>query len=107
MLLQHGSLVPAFNLGNCLLRLVAGQFVSIPLEALHLQADVQSYNTCSNRLILRAQGHPKRLVLTANILQQLPNRCSFRRKANDLSILCQQNLSTANLSTIFISPMAV
>ena len=32
-----------------------GQLVSTSLEALQLEADVQSYPTCSNRLILKTR----------------------------------------------------
>ena len=41
-------------LQNHSLRLITGQFVSTPLEALRLKADVQSYSTCRKRLILKA-----------------------------------------------------
>ena len=42
------------RLQNRSLRLITGQLVSTPLEALRLEADVQSYSTCSKRLILKA-----------------------------------------------------
>ena len=77
-----------------------------PLEALLLEADVQRYHTCSNRLILKTQekefrsadDHPKRVVLAADIPQRLQNRRSFRRKANDLSTLLPAELE--HLQTI-------
>ena len=99
-------------LQNCALRLVTGQLVSTPLETLRLEADVQSYNTCSNRLILRAQGkalrssddHPKRLALTANASQRLPNHCSFCCKANDFSTLLPAEFEHRQLTNHFSSP---
>ena len=77
------------NLGrlqNHSLRLITGQLVSTPLEALRLEADVQSYSTCSKILILKANkkarrstdDHPKRISLDANIPQSLQSRSSFR-----------------------------
>ena len=96
-------------LQNCALRLVTYQFVSTPLETLRLEADVQSYNTCSKWLILRARekalrsfgNHPKRLPSTANIPQHLPNRYRFRRKTNNLSIFLPVELDPVISSTIF------
>ena len=41
-------------LENRSLRLITGQLIPTPLEALRLEAEVQSYRTCSNRLILKA-----------------------------------------------------
>ena len=79
---------------------MTGQLVSTPLEALRLEADVQSYQTCSNRLILKASekalrstdNHPKCVALATNIPQRLQSRCSFRRKANELSTLLPPEL---------------
>ena len=42
-------------LENRSLRLITGQLIPTPLEALRLEADIQSYRTCSNRLILKAR----------------------------------------------------
>ena len=42
-------------LQNHSLLLITGQLVSSPIEALRLKADVQSYHTCSNHLILKAR----------------------------------------------------
>ena len=42
------------RLQNCALRIVFGLLISTLLEALRLEADVHSYNTCNNWLILRA-----------------------------------------------------
>ena len=82
------------RLQNRSLRLITGQLVSTPLEALRLETDVQSYQTCSNRLILKAsektlrstEDHPKSVALATNIPQRLQSCCSFR-KANKLSTL--------------------
>ena len=58
------------RLQNRSLRLITGQLVSTPLDTLRLKADVQSYQTCSNHLILKARekallstnDHPKRVL---------------------------------------------
>ena len=83
------------HLQNRSLRLITGQLVSTPLEGLRLEVCVQSYQTCSNRLILKASekdmrssdDHPKRVALATNIPQRLQNRCSFRHKFNEFSTL--------------------
>ena len=83
------------RLQNRSLRLITGQLVSAPLEALRLEADVQSYPTCSKRLILKAKekalrstdDHPKSIALNVNIPQRLQNRSSFRRKSEELYTL--------------------
>ena len=69
-----------------------GRLVSTPLEALRLEADVPSYPTCSNHLILKVRekalhNHPKHIALDANIPQGLRNCSSFRRKVEELSTL--------------------
>ena len=91
--LDYGA--PAWQTIFCLDRLqnrslwfITGQHVSTPLEALRLEADVQSYPTCSKGLILKAKekalrstdNHPKRIALDVNILQRLQSYSSFRRK---------------------------
>ena len=63
-------------LQNRSLRLITGQLVSTPLEALYLEVDAQSYPTCSKRLILKAKekalrstdNYSKRIALGVNIL---------------------------------------
>ena len=97
-------------LQNRSLRLITGQLVSTPLEA--LEADVQSYQTCSNCLILKAQekvlrsteNHPSCVALAADMPQCLQNHCSFRRKANDLSILLPAALEHHQTINHFPSP---
>ena len=72
----------------------------MPLEALGLEADFQSYHTCSKRLILKAtekalrsaDNHPKRVALAADRLQRLQNRYCFRRKVEALSTLLPPEL---------------
>ena len=64
------------HLQNCFLRFITGQHVSTPLEALRLEADVQSYPTYSKHLIVKAKekalrstdDHPRRIALTVSIL---------------------------------------
>ena len=83
------------RLQNHSLGLITGQFASTPLEALWLEANVQRYHTCSNCLILKTtenamrsiDEHPKHVALAPEIPQRLQNRCSFRRKAKELSTL--------------------
>ena len=81
------------RLQNRSFRLITGQLVSTPLQALRLEADVQSYLTRSNRLILKAKekamrstdDYPGSAALDVNIPQRLLNRSSFRRKAEEIS----------------------
>ena len=84
--LSETNLTNLDRLQNRSLRLITGQLVSTPLKALQLEADVQSYSTCSKRLILKANGkarrstddHPKRIALNVNIPQRLQSCSSFR-----------------------------
>ena len=100
------------RLQNRSLRLITGQLVSTPLEALRLEADVQSYSTCSKRLILKANekarrstdDHPKRIALNVNIPQRLQSRSSFRRKAEELSSLLPPDLQHRQNIIHFPSP---
>ena len=70
---------------NHSLQLTSSKLVSTPLEALRLEADVQSYPTCSKRLVLKAKekalsstdDHPKRIALDVNNLRRLQSRSSF------------------------------
>lgn len=92
--------------------LVTSQISSMPSEVLRLESYIQSYNTCSNPLILRAQekalqssdDHPKHLALTANIPQRLLNRSRFCRKANGLPTLFSAELEHRQLINQFSSP---
>ena len=98
--LSKTNLTNLDRLQNCSLRLITGQLVSTPLEALRLEADVQSYSTCSKRLILKANekarrstdDHPKRIALNVNIPQRLQSRSSFRQKAEELLSLLPPDL---------------
>ena len=73
------------RLQNRSLRLITAQLASTPLEALRLEADVQSYPTFSKRLILKAKekvlrstdDHPKRIALNVAVPQHLQIRLSF------------------------------
>ena len=73
--LSNTNLSNLDRLQNRSLRLIAGQLVSTPLEALRMEANVQSYSTCSKRLILKSNekarrstnDHPKRIALDVNI----------------------------------------
>ena len=53
------------RLQNRSLRLITGQLVFTPLGALCLEADVQSYPTCSKRLILKAKEKALRSTETS------------------------------------------
>ena len=77
-----------------------GQLISAPLEALHLEANVQSYPTCSKHLILKAKekalhrtdNHRMCIALDLDIPQHLQNCSSFGQKAEELSTLLPQDL---------------
>ena len=101
------------QLQNCPLRLITGQLKSASLEALGLEAEVQSYHTCSNRLILKAREkalhwtndhHPKRVALAADIPQRLQNCCSFCCMSNDLYTLLSSELQHWQNINHFPSP---
>ena len=108
----------ATNLSNsdCLqnhsLQLITGQLVPTPLEALRLEANVQSYLTCSKRLILKAtknarpsaDDHPKRHALDVSIPQRFQSCSSFRRKAEELSTLLPPDLQHRQNIIHFPSP---
>ena len=79
------------TLQNKALRLITGQYRSTPLEALRLEAGVQSYTTQSKRLLLTAsekalrspQDHPRRLAVEGAVAHRLA-RPSFRTRTEDL-----------------------
>ena len=110
--LSETNLTNLDRLQNRSLRLITGQLVSTPLEALRLEADVQSYSTCSKRLILKANemvrrstdDHPKRIGLDVNIPQRLQSRSSFRQKAKELSTLLPPDLQHRQNIIHFASP---
>ena len=94
------------------LRLITGQLVSTPLEALRLEADVQSYSTCSKCLILKANekarcstdDHPKRIALEVDIPQSLQSCSSFYRKAEELLTILSPDLQHRQNIIHFPSP---
>ena len=100
------------RLQNNSFRFITGQLVSTPLEALRLESDVQSYPTCSHRLILKAKektlrstdDYPKHIVLDVNILQRLQNCSSFCQKAAELSTLLPPDLQHRQNIIHFPSP---
>ena len=110
--LSETNLTNLDRLQNRSLCLIIGQLVSTLLEALRLEADVQSYSTCSKRLILKANekerrstdDHPKRIALNVNIPQRLQSRSSFRRKAEELSSLLPPDLQHRQNIIHFPSP---
>ena len=91
---------------------ITGQLVSALLEALRLEADVQSYPTCSKRLILKANektlhntdDHPKCIALDVNVPQRLQSRSSLRRKPEELSTLLPPDFQRRQNITHFPSP---
>ena len=99
-------------LQNHSLQLITGQLVSTPLEALRLEADVQSYPTCSKRLILKAKekalcstdDQPKCIALDVNVPQRLQSRSSFRRKVEELFTLLPSDLKHRQNIIHFSSP---
>ena len=86
--------------------------MSTTLEALRLEADVQSYPTCTKRLILKAKekplrstnDHPKHITLNVNILQRPQNCLSFCRKAKEISALLPPDLQYIQNIIHFPSP---
>ena len=98
--LSKTNLTNLDRLQNCSLRLITGQLVSTPLEALWLEVDVQSYSTWSKCLILKAiekarhstDDHPKRIVLDVNIPQHFQSCSSFLQKAEELLSLLPPDL---------------
>ena len=99
-------------LQNRSLQLITGQLLSTPVEALRLEADLQGYPTCSNRLILKAKekplhstdNNPKRIALDVNIPQRLQNRSSFHWKAEELPTLLPPVLQRRRTIIPFPSP---
>ena len=110
--LSDTNLSSLYRLQNYPLRLITGQLVSSPLEALRLETDVQSYPTCSKGLILKANekalrstdDHPKLIALDVNIPQRLLSHSSFRRKAEELSTLLLTDLHHRQNITRFPPP---
>ena len=110
--LSETNLTNLDRLQNRSLRLITGQLVSTPLEALQLEADVQSYSACSKRLILKANekarrstdDHSKRIALDVDIPQRLQSGSSFRRKAEELSSLLPLDLQHRQNIIHFPSP---
>ena len=87
--------------------------MSTTLEALRLEADVQSYPTCTKRLILisifeeplrSTNDHPKHITLNVNILQRPQNCLSFCRKAKEISALLPPDLQYIQNIIHFPSP---
>ena len=85
---------------------------ALRLEALRLDANVQSYPTCSKSLILKAKekalrstdDHPKHIALDVNIPQCLQKRSSFCRKTEELSTLLPPDLQRRQNIIHFPSP---
>ena len=85
---------------------------ALRLEALRLDANVQSYPTCSKSLILKAKekalrstdDHPKHIALNVNIPQCLQKRSSFCRKTEELSTLLPPDLQGRQNIIHFPSP---
>ena len=72
-----------------------------PLEAFRLEADVQSYHTCSNRLILdtsekalhSTNDYPTCVALADDIPQRLQNRSSFFEKQKNFPLSCHPHFN--------------
>ena len=85
---------------------------STPSRSFKIGADVQSYPTWSNRLILKAKekalrstnNHSKRIALDVKIPQRLQNRSSFRWKAEELSTFLPPNFQHRQNIIHFPSP---
>ena len=72
------------------------------------EANVQSYPTCSKRLILKANekavcstdNHPKRIALDVNILQRLQSCSSLHWKVKNSQLSCHLTLNIDKTSLI-------
>ena len=88
-------------LRNRALRIVSGQLVSTPLDALRKETNVNSYSTTSKHLILKARekalrntdDHPKRIALNAHVPQRLQSRSNWRCKAIELAVALPETLN--------------
>ena len=104
--LSNANLFCLDRLQNHSLRSITGQLVSTLLEALRLEADVQSYPTCSNHLILNVKekalqstdDHPKCVALDVNIPQRLQNSWAFVKKQKNFLLSCHLNFNTDKIS---------
>ena len=95
------------RLQNRSLQLITGQLISTPLEALWLEADIQSYHRhwhCIEKALHSTANHLKCVALATNIPQCLQSCCSFRRKANELSSLLPPELQHRQNINHFPSP---
>ena len=100
------------RLQNRALRLVTGQLLSTPLEALRLEANVESYATTSSRATVRAHeqalrsadDHPKRTTLEVTVPQRLPSRSSWRRKATELASRLPADTNNREQFDLFATP---
>ena len=101
-------------LQNHSLRFITGQLVSTSLKTLWLEDNFQSYNICSNRLILKARekalrstdDHPRCVALAADTPQFLQNHSSFRWKAEELSTPLPPKLQQTKHHPFSISTIA-
>jgi len=101
---------------NKALRLVTGQYASTPLEAVRLEADVESYNTHSKHLCAIAYEkairldpeHPKHSALGENPVQHRSKvRSSWRVEAiKTVESISLQDLPRANIPSPFVKPWA-
>ena len=79
------------RLQNRALRTITGQLQSTPLEALHLEAGVQSYRTVSKRLVARSMekalrcpaDHPRRITAEEQVIRRTDRPC-WRSVAQNL-----------------------
>ena len=102
------------RLQNSSLQLITGQLLSTPLEALRLEADVQSYHKCSNRLILKARekalrstnDHPKCVALAADKPQHSKIAAASVARPTNFLLFCHPNFSTDKHQPFSISSMA-
>ena len=98
------------RLHNHSLGLITGQLVSTPLEALQLEAAVQSYSTYSKRLILKANekarrstnDHPKRIALDVKIHSAFKVAQVSVEKQKNSRLSCHLIFNTDKTSFIFL-----
>ena len=101
---------------NRALRLVTGQYASTPLEAVRLEAGVDSYSTHSKKLSAIAYekamrldpDHPRRTAIGSNpVHHRSKMRSSWRKEAEEtLESLPLKDLPRAELPSPFVRPWA-
>ena len=100
------------RLQNKGLRIISGQLISTPVEALRSDTGVSSYRTTSNRKSLCARekalrsepDHPKRIIIETAVQQRLASRSSWRRQVGELAVSLPPEVSNRKPIRHFTTP---